>query len=88
MSFPFAPVRLRPAPLPPLAANAAGSDVDQGIQAAHAFEHHVAAAAAIAAIGPTIFDELLASERHAAVAAVAGAHINLGFIEEFHRATP
>src|SRR5262249_25260528 len=31
-------------------------------------------------------DELLAPERHAAVAAVARAHVHLGFIEEFHDA--
>ena len=43
------------------------------------------AEAAIAAAWPTEFDELLAAERHAAVAAVAGADIDLGFVEKFHR---
>ena len=44
----------------------------------------VAAAAAIAAGGPAELDELLAPERNAAVAAVAGADIDLGLVEEFH----
>src|SRR4029077_732954 len=45
---------------------------------------HVAALAAVAAVRPAILDELLAPERHAAVAAVAGADVDLGFVEEFH----
>src|SRR5262249_59558049 len=43
-----------------------------------------AAAPAITAGGAAELDELLAPERNAAVAAVAGADIDLGFIEEFH----
>src|SRR6185312_9396293 len=54
--------------------------VDQRVQPGHAFEHDVAAAAAIAARGPAELDELLAAERHAAIAAVAGADIDLCFV--------
>ena len=58
--------------------------VDQRIEAVDRDRDHVAAFAAIAAIGAAELDEFLAPERHAAVAAVAGADIDLGFIEEFH----
>ena len=44
----------------------------------------VAAAAAVAAARAAEFDELLAPERDAAVAAGAGRDIDLGFVEEFH----
>src|SRR5215472_11986604 len=58
--------------------------VDQRVQPTDRLDHDVAAAAAIAAGGPAEFDELLAAECHAAVAAVAGADIDLGLVEEFH----
>ena len=62
--------------------------VDQGVEAIDRFGNDVAALAAIAAVRAAEFDELLASERYAAVAAVAGADIDLGFIEELHATYP
>src|SRR5262249_17003359 len=47
---------------------------------------YVAALAAVAAVRAAELDEFLAPERHAAVPAVAGADIHLGFVEEFHDA--
>ena len=58
--------------------------VDQRVEAVDAFGHDVAAAPAVAAVGSAELDEFLAAERHAAGAAVAGADIDLGLIEEFH----
>src|ERR1700760_2906751 len=58
--------------------------VDQRIQPVDGLDHDVAAAAAIAAGGAAELDEFFAPERDAAVAAVAGADIDLGFVEEFH----
>src|SRR4030081_750500 len=51
--------------------------VDQGVQSIPRLDDDVAAAAAIAAARPAELDILLAAERHAAVAAVAGANIDL-----------
>ena len=47
--------------------------VDQGVEAVDRLDHDVAAAAAVAAARAAVLDELLAPERDAAVAAVAGA---------------
>src|SRR3954453_21533121 len=58
--------------------------VDQRIQPVGDLDNDIAAAPAIAARGPAELDILLAPERHAAVAAIARADIDLGFIEEFH----
>src|SRR5262245_61637470 len=58
--------------------------IDQRIEAIDGFDHHVAASPAIAAVRAAEFDEFLAPERHAAVAASAGRYVDLGFIEEFH----
>ncbi len=58
--------------------------VDQRIQPVHHFDDDIAAAAAIAATGSAELDILLAAERHAAVAAVAGADIDLCFVKKFH----
>ena len=58
--------------------------VDQRVEAVDRLDHDVAAAAAVAAARAAVLDELLAPERDAAVAAVAGADIDLGFVEEFH----
>src|SRR3984893_15274041 len=58
--------------------------VDQRVQSVAHFEDALAAAAAIAAAGDAELDILLAAKRHAAVAAVAGADIDLGFIKKFH----
>src|SRR6185295_6624463 len=51
--------------------------VDQRVEPGHALEHDVAPAAAIAARGPAELDKFLAAKRHAAIAAVAGADIDL-----------
>ncbi len=58
--------------------------VDQGVEAVDRLQHHVAALAAVAAAGAAELDEFLAPERDGAVAARAGLHIDLGFVEEFH----
>ncbi len=58
--------------------------VDQRIEAVDGDRDHIAAIAAVAAVGTAIFDKFLAPERHAAIAAVAGANIDLGLVEEFH----
>ena len=58
--------------------------VDQRIQSIDGFDHHVTAAPAIAAARAAELDIFLAAKRHAAVAAVAGADIDLCFIKEFH----
>ena len=58
--------------------------VDQRVEAIDRLDDHVAAMPAVAAARAAELDELLAAERHAAVAAVAGADIDLGFVEEFH----
>ena len=57
--------------------------VDQRVEAIDRLDHDVAALAAVAAGGAAELDELLAPERDAAVAAGAGLHIDLGFVEEF-----
>ena len=58
--------------------------VDQRVEPFDRLRDDVAALAAIAAVRPAVLDEFLAAERHAAVAAVARADIDLGFVEEFH----
>ena len=58
--------------------------VDQRVEAVDRLDDHVAAAPAVAAVRAAELDELLAPERHAAVAAVAGADIDLGLVEELH----
>src|SRR5215831_2519073 len=58
--------------------------VDQRVEPIDSLNDDIAAAPAIAAGGTAELDELLAPERHAAVTAVAGANIDLCFIEEFH----
>src|SRR6185437_4072930 len=59
--------------------------IDQRVQAVDRLDDDVAAAAAIAPARSTELDILLAPERHAAVAAVAGADIDLRLVEKFHR---
>ena len=59
--------------------------VDQRVEPVGAFDHDVAAAPAVAAVGAAELDELFPPERDAARPAVAGAHIDAGLIEEFHR---
>src|SRR3546814_15728941 len=59
--------------------------VDQRVEAGDRFEHHVAALAAVAAVGAAIFDIFFTPETDGAGAAVAGLHENLGLVEEMHR---
>jgi hypothetical protein len=61
--------------------------VDQGVQPFDRLDPHIAAPAAVAAVGSTVLDELLAPKRHGARAAVAGADIDLALVEEFHGET-
>ena len=58
--------------------------VDQGVQPVDRLDPDVAAAAAVAAVRSAELDELLAPERDAAGAAVAGADEDLGLVEKFH----
>ncbi len=58
------------------------AEVNQRVVPLARLHDHVAAAAAVAARGPPARHELLAPEGHAAVAAVAGLHANLGFIDK------
>ena len=58
------------------------AEVDQRVVALAGFHGDVAAAPAIAAGGTAAGHELLATEGHAAVAAVAGLDPNFGFIDE------
>src|SRR5262249_50300331 len=59
--------------------------IDQRVETVHRLDDHVAALAAVAAVGPAELDELLAPERQRARPAIAGADIDLGFVEKFHR---
>ena len=85
-SLPPAPVRLRArAALAARRPEMLGvAEVDQRIEAGHRLEHDVAALAAVAAVGPAIFDELLAPEADRAGAARAGADEDLGLVEKMH----
>src|ERR1043165_9809065 len=58
--------------------------VDQRVEAVPRGDDHVAAAPAVAAVRAAELDELLAAERDTAVPAIAGADVDLGFVEEFH----
>ena len=58
--------------------------VDQGVDVAVGDHDHAAALAAIATVRAALGDVFLAAERNHAVAAVAGGHVDLGFVDEFH----
>ena len=58
--------------------------VDERVEPIDRLDHDIAALAAIAAVGTAELDEFLAPERHAAVAAVARANIDLGLVEKLH----
>ena len=61
--------------------------VDQRVKTFDGFRDNIAAFAAVAAIRSAELDKLFAAKRHAAVTAVAGANIDFGFVEKFHRST-
>ena len=60
------------------------AEVDQGVEAVDRLEDDVAALAAVAAVGPAIFDDILAPEADRAGPAGAGADEDLGLVEEVH----
>jgi hypothetical protein len=58
--------------------------VDERVEPVDRLGDHVAAPAAVAAVRSAEFDEFLAAERHAAVPAIAGTNVDLGFVEKLH----
>ena len=58
--------------------------VEERIQIGDAFDDDIAALAAIAAVRSAELDEFLTAKADGAVAAIAGADIDLGLIEELH----
>ena len=60
------------------------AEVDQGVEVVGGDEDDVPAAAAIAAVGAAELHELLTAEGDGSVAAVAGADVDLGLVEELH----
>jgi hypothetical protein len=58
--------------------------VDQGVEPVRDLDDDIAAARHCRRRAAE-FDELLAAKCHAAVTAVAGADVDLGFVEKFHR---
>ncbi len=68
-----------------LGAEAAGvAIVDQGVEVAVGHGVHAAATAAVATARAALGDVLLAAEGGRAVAAVAGVHLDAGFVKELH----
>src|ERR1041385_6944826 len=59
--------------------------IDQRVQILGRLEDDVAALAAIAAIRPAEFDELLAAKAHGAAPAVTALQVDLALVEKFHR---
>ena len=71
--------------LPALGIETAGiAIVHQGIEVLVSHQEDRAAIAAIAAVGAALLDKFLATEAHAAIAAVARFHVYGYFIDEFH----
>src|SRR6185312_15053208 len=60
------------------------AEIDQGVEAFVGDQPHRTAETAVAAVGTTERDELLAAEADAAVAAIAGLDFDIGFVDEFH----
>src|SRR6185437_12817542 len=60
------------------------AEVDQRVQAFVRDQPHAAAFAAVATVGTAERNELLAPEAGTAVPAVAGLHLDDGFVDEFH----
>jgi hypothetical protein len=54
--------------------------VDERVQPVDGLGDHIAALSAVTTVRPSELDELLPPERHAAVAAVSGANVDLGFV--------
>jgi hypothetical protein len=64
------------------------AEIDQGVEIGDTFDDHVAALAAITAVGAAIFDEFLAPEAAGSRAAVATRQEEFGLIEKLHRESP
>ena len=60
------------------------TEIDERVQAGDGLEHDVAALAAVAAVGTTIFDELFAPKADGAGTTRAGTDEDLGLIEKMH----
>src|SRR5690606_6635123 len=60
------------------------AEIDQRVETIGAFGDDIAAAAAIAPVGPAEFHKLLAQEADGASTAGPGFDIDLGLVEEFH----
>ena len=60
------------------------TEVDQGVEPGDRFKNDVAAAPAVTAVGPAIFDVHFAPERHLTGAALARADEYFGLIEKMH----
>ena len=86
MSSPPWPVQslpLPPSPFCPLI-GARDAKVRERVHALDRLQVDAAAEAAVAAVGAAERHEFLAPEAHAAAAAVAGLHLDFGFVDEFH----
>ena len=60
------------------------AEVDQGVEAGYRFENNISTLAAVAAVGPAIFDIFLTPETNRAGAAPAGLDVNLRLIQKMH----
>jgi hypothetical protein len=60
------------------------AEVDEGVEVLDRLEDHVAAAAAIAAVGAAELDVFFAPEGDDTVAAIAGPAVDFRLVEEFH----
>ena len=60
------------------------AEIDQRVEVLVGDQPDAAAVAAIATVRAAERNEFLATEAHAAVAAVAGLYVDLGFVDEFH----
>src|SRR5262245_2523868 len=59
--------------------------IDQGVETGHALSPDIPALAAVAAVGAAELDEFLAPEGDGAGTAVAGADVDLGLVQKFHK---
>ncbi|MNV73142.1 hypothetical protein D3C71_1662740 [compost metagenome] len=60
------------------------AEIDQGIEVLVGADPHAAAITAVATVRPAQRNELLATETDAAVAAIAGDHLDFCFVYKFH----
>src|SRR5690606_22189317 len=62
------------------------AEVEQRVQPVDGFHPDVSAATAVASVGTSEFNELFPPQRYCSRPTVAGAYIDLRFVEKFHRA--